>query len=86
MVIFSEQNYGANFDTVKVGIHGPVKLIGNKGQRDEVTKDLSTNSWTYKVGLNGMEEKGLQLDDARHQHGWKSYNLPSNRLFVWYKV
>ncbi|KAL3754060.1 hypothetical protein ACJRO7_001323 [Eucalyptus globulus] len=80
------QNYGANFDTVNVGIHGPVKLIGNKGQSDEVTVDLSTNSWTYKVGLNGMEEKGLQLDNARHQHGWKSYNLPSNRLLVWYKT
>ncbi|KAK3445531.1 hypothetical protein EUGRSUZ_A01556 [Eucalyptus grandis] len=63
----------ANFDTVNVGIHGPVKLIGNKGQSDE-------------VGLNGMEEKVLQLDNAHHQHGWKSYNLPSNRLFEWYKT
>ncbi|KAL3753903.1 hypothetical protein ACJRO7_001187 [Eucalyptus globulus] len=30
-------------------------------------------------GLERHEEKGLQ-------HGWRSHNLPSNRLFVWYKV
>ncbi|PKI68929.1 hypothetical protein CRG98_010688, partial [Punica granatum] len=79
-------NYGARFDEVDVGIHGPVKLIGDKGSKEEVVKDLSGNKWTYKVGLEGIEEKGLQKVDSRHSSGWKTYNLPSNRLFVWYKT
>lgn len=71
---------------VDVGIHGPVKLIGNKGSKDEVTKDLSGNKWTYKVGLEGMEGKELYRVDSRYNEGWKIYNLPSNRPFIWYKV
>ncbi|KAL2326184.1 hypothetical protein Fmac_025242 [Flemingia macrophylla] len=43
-------NYGANFDKIKTGIAGgPVQLIG----KNNVTIDLSTNLWSYKVGLNG---------------------------------
>ncbi|OWM74486.1 hypothetical protein CDL15_Pgr003989 [Punica granatum] len=79
-------NYGARFDEVDVGIHGPVKLIGNKGSKDEVVKDLSGNKWTYKIGLEGIEGKGLQNGDSRHNSGWQYYNLPSNRLFIWYKA
>ncbi len=59
-----------------VGIHGPVKLIGNKGSKDEVVKDLSGNKWTYKVGLEGIEGKGLHKVDSRHNSGWQIYKSP----------
>lgn len=45
-LLLIEQNYGAYFELAPTGIvGGPVKLIGNGNQ----TKDLSANTWTYRV-------------------------------------
>ncbi|QCE03885.1 beta-galactosidase [Vigna unguiculata] len=42
------QNYGAFFDTWGAGITGPVIL---KGLKNGSTVDLSSQQWTYQVGL-----------------------------------
>ncbi|EYU41564.1 hypothetical protein ABFS82_10G046800 [Erythranthe guttata] len=74
------QNYGAYIDKVKNGILGPVKLVAP----NSIEKDLSTNEWAYKVGLNGIE-RGLQNIDTKYKREWHS-NIPFNRMFVWYKT
>lgn len=71
------QNYGAFFDLVGAGITGPVKL---KGQNESV--DLSSQQWTYQVGLKG-EESGLYEDPMQ----WTSDStLPTNQPLIWYKT
>ncbi|MQL82322.1 hypothetical protein Taro_014801 [Colocasia esculenta] len=71
------QNYGAFFDEWSAGITGPVKLKGNSG-----TIDLSSNMWTYQVGLKG-EDLGLY----KNSDVWSpSSTLPTNMPFVWYKT
>ncbi|KAL2322547.1 hypothetical protein Fmac_026926 [Flemingia macrophylla] len=51
-------NYGTGFDKIKTGIaNGPVQLIG----KNNVTMDLSTNLWSYKIGLNGERKRLYDL-------------------------
>ncbi|KAK1555835.1 hypothetical protein Q3G72_031931 [Acer saccharum] len=50
-----------------------------------ITKDLSTNEWIYKVGIHGIKQQ-LNKVHTRHQHNWSAEALPTNRSFVWYKV
>ena len=45
--------------------------------------DLSSNTWTYKVGLAGIDEH--KMYDDQLQHKWNEGD-PVNREFVWYKV
>ncbi|KAJ7976028.1 Beta-galactosidase [Quillaja saponaria] len=75
-------NYGANFDQIETGIHGPVQLTGRAGN-EVVTRDLSSNKWFYKIGLHGEQ---LQLYNTHHKWKWYIHQLPTNRLFVWYKT
>ncbi|KAL5975826.1 Beta-galactosidase 7 [Asimina triloba] len=77
------QNYGEHFDNVAVGIDGgPVELIG----KNNVVKNLSSNAWKYKVGLNG-EEKQIFNDPPAQQLEWNSdHDMPINRPFTWYKT
>ncbi|GAB4833510.1 Beta-galactosidase 7 [Ancistrocladus abbreviatus] len=78
------QNYGGNFDTVPVGVLGPVQLIG-KQNNNEVIKDLSNSAWLYKVGLNG-EEKQLSIGGNYANSRWHTDNLPVGHRFTWYKT
>ncbi|KAK6943932.1 D-galactoside/L-rhamnose binding SUEL lectin domain [Dillenia turbinata] len=71
------QNYGADLATKPNGISGPVELLAN----NEVALDLSRTKWTYKVGLMG-EERKVYSDYRRKWHG----NIPTHRMFVWYKT
>ncbi|KAG8376647.1 hypothetical protein BUALT_Bualt09G0085200 [Buddleja alternifolia] len=73
-------NYGAYFDKVQNGILGPVKLVAP----NSIEKDLSSNEWAYKVGLNGLE-RDLQDVDAKKKRKWHP-NIPFGRMFVWYKT
>ncbi|CAL5201601.1 unnamed protein product [Lathyrus oleraceus] len=77
-------NYGAWFDEIKTGISGgPVQLIG----KNNVTMDLSTNLWSYKVGLNG-ERKRL-YDSQQHLNvSWNtnSPHIPIGKPMTWYKA
>ncbi|KAK3010126.1 hypothetical protein RJ639_009797 [Escallonia herrerae] len=75
------QNYGAYLDKVDVGILGPLKLIAPNSQE----KNLSTNIWAYKVGLNGMERR-LYEDDMHKHRNWSPDDLPFNRPLIWYKT
>ncbi|XP_043708583.1 beta-galactosidase-like [Telopea speciosissima] len=76
------KNYGSFFDMVPNGIvGGPVQLIGN----DNVTKDLSSNEWSYKIGLNG-ENKQFYNDKLSHNKKWTLEGLPLNRPMTWYKT
>ncbi|KAI3448783.1 hypothetical protein Pfo_005448 [Paulownia fortunei] len=72
-------NSGANFDEIEQGILGPIKLIG----RNDRVKDLSMNMWSYKVGLEGEENKFYNVENVEN---WQHENLPFNTRLVWYKA
>ncbi|XP_042496295.1 beta-galactosidase 7-like [Macadamia integrifolia] len=76
------KNYGSFYDMVPNGIvGGPVQLIGN----GNVTKDLSSNEWSYKIGLNGEHEKFY--DDKLSQNQiWSLEALPLKKPMTWYKT
>ncbi|KAK7261372.1 hypothetical protein RIF29_27681 [Crotalaria pallida] len=74
------QNYGEFFDTWGAGITGPVIL---KGLKDGSTLDLSSQEWTYQVGLKG-EELGLSSGSNGQ---WNSQSTsPKNQPLTWYKT
>ncbi|KAJ1389344.1 Glycoside hydrolase, family 35 [Sesbania bispinosa] len=76
-------NYGVGFDKIKTGLAGGfVQLIG----KNSVTMDLSTNLWSYKVGLNGERKR---LYDLKPHIGvsWKTNSsYPIGRPMTWYKA
>ena len=76
------QNYGAFFDNIKNGILGPVKLVAPNHEE----KDLSQNTWAYKVGMGGIDQKQLYLNLPHQSWHSSQKSLPINRMFVWYKV
>lgn len=77
------QNYGPMFDLVGAGITSPIELVLNKN----VVKDLSSNKWTYKVGLNGISNKFFDTDCAsKSSSKWVSDPIPVDKNFTWYKV
>ncbi|CAI8586585.1 unnamed protein product [Vicia faba] len=72
------------FDEIKTGISGgPVQLIG----KNNVTMDLSTNLWSYKVGLNG-ERKRLYDSKSHVGVSWNtnSPHIPIGKPMTWYKA
>ncbi|KAB1218638.1 Beta-galactosidase 7 [Morella rubra] len=75
-------NYGAFYDLKPTGIAGgPVQLI-----KDNSTEDLSSNRWSYKVGLNG-EARQLYNPDIPHGSRWRtSSELSTGRRLTWYKA
>ncbi|KAJ1424345.1 Glycoside hydrolase, family 35 [Sesbania bispinosa] len=74
------QNFGPFFDTLGAGITGPVILKGLKNGR---TLDLSTQRWTYQVGLKG-EDLGLPGGSSGQ---WNSKStLPKKQPLTWYKT
>ena len=79
-------NYGANYDSQPTGIvGGPVQLIAN--DNSSVVNDLSSNQWSYKVGLNGETKR---LYDPTSSHApWRTSHpgeLPTGRRMTWYKA
>ncbi|KAF5940676.1 hypothetical protein HYC85_021843 [Camellia sinensis] len=76
------ENYGGHFDEIKNGIHGPVKLMGDNNQ----VKDLQNSTWTYKVGIHGIDKKKLYMRENRYNRKWELENLPTDRMFVWYQT
>ncbi|KAL0436447.1 UNVERIFIED_CONTAM: Beta-galactosidase 8 [Sesamum radiatum] len=73
-------NYGAFFDMRGAGITGPVQL---KSSKNGSTIDLSSQQWTYQIGLKG-EELGLASGTSSL---WTAEpNLPKNQPLVWYKT
>ncbi|GLT81831.1 hypothetical protein SLE2022_002610 [Rubroshorea leprosula] len=74
------QNYGAFFDKTGAGITGPVKL---KGSKNGNSVDLSSQQWTYQIGLKG-EDSGLSTGSSSQ---WVSQpDLPKNQPLIWYKT
>lgn len=78
------QNYGAFYENVEVGVHGPVELVAENSDGNELVLDLSNNKWHYKVGLHGEHEKHYSYHNSAA--GWYTDSLPTHRAFVWYKV
>ncbi|XP_052180489.1 beta-galactosidase 15-like [Diospyros lotus] len=77
-------NYGPLFDVVASGLPGPVEIVGRKDD-ETIIKDLSHHKWTYRVGLHGEEDKLYSLD-SRYASKWQADNLPTQRMFTWYKT
>uniref|UniRef100_A0A368UHP8 beta-galactosidase n=1 Tax=Glycine max TaxID=3847 RepID=A0A368UHP8_SOYBN len=75
-------NYGAHFSNVSVGVCGPVQLVTLQNNT-EVVKDITNNTWNYKVGLHG---EIVKLYSPENNNGWNTNGLPTNRVFVWYKT
>ncbi|KAK1301411.1 Beta-galactosidase 7 [Acorus calamus] len=76
--VFEETNYGAFYDTIPVGINGgPVELVtGN------TTWDLSSNEWSYKIGLDGETKQIFTSQQIK----WFNGEIPARRPFTWYKT
>ncbi|KAF7805571.1 beta-galactosidase 8 [Senna tora] len=74
------QNYGAFFDTVGAGITGPVRLNGLKNGS---ILDLSSQQWTYQVGLKGEQ---LGLPDGTSGQWNPGSTLPKKQPLTWYKT
>ncbi|XXG85502.1 hypothetical protein AAC387_Pa11g0568 [Persea americana] len=76
------KNYGPFFDMIPTGIAGgaggSVELIGN----GKLTMNLSTNPWTYKVGLNGEINQIWAEDDI----DWQYDSIPIRSPLTWYKT
>ncbi|KAL0460210.1 UNVERIFIED_CONTAM: Beta-galactosidase 8 [Sesamum latifolium] len=73
-------NYGAFFDMRGAGITGPVQL---KSSKNGSTIDLSSQQWTYQIGLKGEE---LGLESGASSLWTTEPNLPKNQPLVWYKT
>ncbi|KAI4355825.1 hypothetical protein L6164_004562 [Bauhinia variegata] len=73
-------NYGAFFDTVPVGlVNGTVQIIGAGNAK----LDLTSNEWSYKVGLTG--ESKLYYDPNHNtKFKWKKGELVKGRALTWY--
>ncbi|XP_076894152.1 beta-galactosidase 8-like [Bidens hawaiensis] len=72
------QNYGAFFDKTGAGITGPVEL---EGLTNGSTVDLSSQRWTYQIGLEG-ESLGLNTGGSSL---WVS-GSPKIQPLTWYKT
>ncbi|KAF2288798.1 hypothetical protein GH714_014248 [Hevea brasiliensis] len=72
-------NYGAFYDSIGAGITGPVKLVGQNG----TTVDLSSQQWTYQIGLQGEE---LSLSSGSSSQWISQPNLPTKQSLIWYKT
>lgn len=73
------QNYGAFFDTWGTGVTGPV-LLKSSGKGQSV--DLSSQLWTYQVGLKGEDSELYGGTSSL----WDSSALPKNQPLTWYKT
>ncbi|KAJ1407399.1 Glycoside hydrolase, family 35 [Sesbania bispinosa] len=60
---------------------GPIKLIGSDSKN---IIDLSTSTWSYKVGLNGDAKR---FYDPKFPNGvqWNTNSIPIGRPMTWYK-
>ncbi|KAJ9538809.1 hypothetical protein OSB04_031542 [Centaurea solstitialis] len=79
------QHYGPKFDVIANGISGPVEIIGKKKKDNKnVIKDISSQKWCYKAGLNSISRnnKILKVDSSL----WKANQLPKQRKMTWYKT
>ncbi|KAK3006998.1 hypothetical protein RJ639_017059, partial [Escallonia herrerae] len=82
LALLSATNYGARFDLAPTGIvGGPVQLIG----KANASMDLSSNQWSYKVGLNG-EASQMYNEKAPRNIRWSSEGIPISRPMTWYKT
>ncbi|KAJ1385186.1 Galactose-binding-like domain superfamily [Sesbania bispinosa] len=71
------------FDLKDTGIvGGPVKLIGSDSNN---VIDLTTSTWSYKVGLNGEAKR---FYDPKFPNGvqWNTNSVPTGRPMTWYKT
>nr|GME21068.1 beta-galactosidase 8 [Ipomoea batatas] len=74
------QNYGGHFDLKGAGITGPVQL---KDSKSGSSIDLSSQKWTYQVGLKGEELSLFNGDSSL----WTSQPaLPTNQPLICYHV
>ncbi|PKA53215.1 Beta-galactosidase 7 [Apostasia shenzhenica] len=74
------KNYGAFFELMPAGIvGGPVQLIG-----ENATLDLSSNTWSYKIGLDGWEKQLFLRNSTIYK--WLSNMIVTQRPFTWYKT
>ncbi|GAB4858505.1 Beta-galactosidase 7 [Ancistrocladus abbreviatus] len=77
-------NYGAFFDLVPAGVTGPVTLIASSNNHN-VTRDLSTNQWVYKVGMPGELNKFYDVTSTYGKQEWRS-DPAIDKKFAWYKA
>ncbi|KAL5581256.1 hypothetical protein UlMin_013698 [Ulmus minor] len=74
------QNYGSFYDKTGAGITGPVKL---RSAKSGSTVDLSSQQWTYQVGLQGEE---LDLPSGNSKQWNSQATFPKNQPLTWYKT
>ncbi|XVF88928.1 hypothetical protein PTKIN_Ptkin19aG0090300 [Pterospermum kingtungense] len=78
-------HFGYAFDMHRTGITAPVQLRMTKGNQT-IVKDLSSNKWSYKVGIDGITKKFFDTKYCSKTIQWASDSIPINRSFTWYKT
>ncbi|KAK7281206.1 hypothetical protein RIF29_08981 [Crotalaria pallida] len=75
-------NVGTHFETWNTGVLGPVTLTGlNTG-----TLDLSSQKWSYKIGLEG-ETSSLHTESGSSSVEWVQGSLVAKKQpLAWYKT
>ncbi|KAL3535619.1 hypothetical protein ACH5RR_004080 [Cinchona calisaya] len=75
-------NVGVHFETWNAGVLGPVTLKG----LNEGTRDLTKQTWSYKVGLKG-ESRGLNTITGSASVEWAQGSLLAKKQpLTWYKT
>ncbi|KAL5158373.1 Beta-galactosidase [Glycine soja] len=75
-------NVGVHFETWNAGVLGPVTLKG----LNEGTRDLSSQKWSYKVGLKG-ESLSLHTESGSSSVEWIRGSLVAKKQpLTWYKT
>ncbi|KAI7757809.1 hypothetical protein M8C21_029185 [Ambrosia artemisiifolia] len=75
------QNAGSFYEWVGAGLTS-VKLEGMKNG----TMDLSTTTWTYKIGLEGEHLSLYNADSTKNVMWTKVSEPPKNQPLTWYKA
>lgn len=75
------QNIGPHFEMANAGVLGPITLSGFK----DGTRDLSSQRWSYQIGLKG-ESMDLHTSGDNTVEWMKGVAIPQRQPLTWYKA
>jgi hypothetical protein len=75
------QNIGPHFEMANAGVLGPITLSGFK----DGTRDLSSQRWSYQIGLKG-ETMNLHTSGDNTVEWMKGVAVPQSQPLRWYKA
>ncbi|MBA0756899.1 hypothetical protein Gotri_020037 [Gossypium trilobum] len=71
-------------DMANDAIEAPIELVIKNGNQT-IVKSLTSNKWSYKIGMDGIANKFFEMD-CNSTLKWASDSIPVYRNFTWYKT